>query len=496
MASLTKAHVVKMMRILDRDRRNMLVRLDAYNRGIQDDPWLPDNADNEYRLLAERSKTNIVPFIVSTPAQALYVDQYRRGTEASLSDAAVAPLRAKQPEWDHWEESNLQSRQHAVYRGALTFGHAFTATEFDKNGRLKTRGLSPLRTTALFDDPANDIVPVHAFTVVSWPTGEGDNRVAGKAIAWDETHRYPFTFKALSDDKGIVFDDPVPHKATENPVTRFTAFVDLEGRTSGVVEPMIDLQNRLNQTIFDMLVVQSYAAFKVRTVTGMAPPVVMEPIYEDGELTGWQPKVDEQGRMIPDQQNINARRWMWAEDKEVKFDTLDETPLDGFIAAIDLAFRHIAALGQIPPHHLLGQIANLSADALTAAETALERKVQEFKSSFGESWERVFRLAMEMLGEDTAADDFTGEILWRDMEQRSLSQAGDALGKMREQLGIPAKGLWSRVPGATAAEIRYWEKLADEDEPTARLANALGAADTTSATTQFREPANPEGEPA
>lgn len=495
MASLTKAHVSRMMRILKHDRDTMLLRLDAYNRGIQDDPWLPDNSDVEYRLLAERSKTNIVPFIISTPAQALYVDQFRRGRKHA-EEGVTADLSAVQPEWDHWERSNLGSRQHAVYRGALNFGHAFTVTEFEKRGKkeLKTRGLSPLRTTGLFHDPANDIVPVHSFTVTKWPSSNAKGEpVPGEATAWDEDAEYAVTFKELGDDNGLTVKTVGPHRADENPVTRFAAFIDLEGRTTGVVEPLLDLQNRLNQTVFDMLVVQSYAAFKVRTVTGMAPPVKMTAIYEDGEIVGFEPEVDENGKMIPDQQNISARRWMWAEDENVKFGTLDETPLDGFIAAIELAFQHIAAISQTPPHHLLGKIANLSADALTAAETALQRKVEEFKSSFGESWERVFRLAMQML-ELEGSDDFNGEVIWRDMEQRSMSQAGDALGKLREQLGIPARGLWSRVPGATASEIRMWEQMADEQEPSLVLARSLQNANVGS--TQFREPVDSEGVPA
>lgn len=465
-----------MMRILKHDRDQILLRLDCYNRGIQDDPWMPDNADSEYRLLAERSKTNIIPFIISTPAQALYVDQFRRGFEHDES-ADPSDLIAVQPEWDHWEKSNLGSRQHAIYRGALNFGHAFTVTEFDAKKNLKTRGLSALRTSALFADPANDLVPEQAFHVSKWPK-EG---AVGVATAWDDRFSYPITFQTLGDPEGLVIGKPIAHGAgDECPVTRFTCFIDLEGRTTGVVEPLLDLQNRLNQTVFDMLVVQSYAAFKVRTVTGMAPPVVMDPVYEDGEIVGWEPRVDETtGKMVPDVQNINARRWMWAEDENVKFGTLDETPLDGFIKAIELAFQHIAALSQTPPHHLLGKIANLSADALTAAETALQRKVEEFKSSFGESWERVFRLAMKMLNED-GADDFNSEVIWRDMEQRSLSQAGDALGKLRQELGIPARGLWPRVPGATAAELRTWEKLAEEDDPTAMLAKSLQSANTNS----------------
>jgi len=490
-ASLTKAHVVKMMSILDGDRRGMLLRLDAYNRGIHDDPWMPDNADREYQMLAERSKTNIIPFLINTPAQALYVDQFRRGSSGT-SEATTSDVSAVQPEWEHWEQSNLGSRQHAVYRGALGFGHSFTVTAFDAQKRLKTRGLSPLRTTALFADPANDIVPVHSLTITKWPSGEGDKITPGTAIAWDEDTEYAVTFKGLGVSEGLTVKKAGKHGANENPVTRFVAFVDLEGRTTGVVEPMLDLQNRLNQTVFDLLVVQSYASFKVRTVTGMAPPVKMVPVYEGGDIVGWEPQIDENtGKMIPDQVNINARRWMWAEDENVKFGTLDETPLDGFISAIDLAFRHIAALGQVPPHHLLGQIANLSAEALVAAETALERKVQEFKSSFGESWERVFRLAMAMLGEQ-GADDFTAEVIWRDMEQRSLAQAGDALGKLRESLGIPARGLWARVPGATATELRRWEELADEEEPSTVLARSLQNASTDNAVTSIRD----EGEAA
>jgi hypothetical protein len=101
---------------------------------------------------------------------------------------------------------------------------------------------------------------------------------------------------------------------------------------------------------------------------------------------------------------------------------------------------------------------------------------------------------MKMLGED-GADDFNAEVIWRDMEQRSLSAAGDALGKMREQLGIPARGLWARVPGATASELRQWEQLADEEEPSTVLARTLQSA-TQNGTPEFREPANPEGEPA
>jgi hypothetical protein len=486
-----------------KDRDERLNRIDEYARGIQDDPYMPDNADAEYRLLAERSITNVMDFIIGTPAQAMYVDQFRRGhTNTKKGDT-----KAVQPEWDHWQNSRLDARQGPLYRGALKFGHSFTVTEVEK-GKVKTKTLSALKTVALFEDPANDDEPYVALTVTRWPQTEGEvkDHAPGKARMWDAKNEYAVTFKSTNDfNKGVTVTVKKRHGADECPVTRFAAAVDLEGRTWGVVEPMIPLQNRLNQTVFDLLVVQSYASFKVRTISGMAPPIKMKPINEEGEevlnptedderVVDWVPRLNRDGKPIPDEVNLNARRVFWAEDEDTKFGTLDETPLDGFIEAIKMGFQHISALSQTPPHHLLGTIANLSADALIAAETALARKVEEFKHSFGESWERVFRLAAQ-IGDYEGADDFSGEVLWRDMENRSMSQVGDALGKLSSELGVPRRGLWARVPGVTANELEHWEELYEEESVDLAVASATRRASSPTRP-EFRRPTRtPREEP-
>ncbi|MCZ4085452.1 phage portal protein [Streptomyces antarcticus] len=449
------ALAVQLLAILSRDK-DRLTRIDDYLHGRHDDPYMPAMADDEYRLLAKRAVSNWTPLLVNTPAQALYVDGYRAGDDEG--QGAATDLAS--PQWRHWQRSRLDARQSAVYKGALTYGHAFTLTERVK-GLVLTKGLSALRTAALYEDPANDDTPHSAVTVTAWPSGDKP----GRARMWDSHFEYGVTFKALDDEDGVRVGNGKRHGASECPVTRFAASVDLEGRTVGVVEPMIPLQNRINQTVFDLLVAQTYASVKVRTATGMAPPVQRDP--ETGEIV-----YDAQGNAIPLPINHNAKRFLFAEDPDVRFGSLDETPLSGFIESIDMSIRHLSACAQVPPHHLLGQIANLSAEALQAAETALSRKIQEFRTLFGEAWERVFRLAAE-LEELPAADDFTGEVLWRDMEQRSLAQAADALGKLREQLGIPAKGLWKRVPQVTQTELDEWDELAEEEDSVGQLASAL-----------------------
>ncbi|MFE7480012.1 phage portal protein [Streptomyces sp. NPDC057552] len=447
----------QLLGILHRDG-DRLRHIDDYLHGRHADPYMPPQADDEYRLLARRAVSNWTPLLVGTPAQALYVDGHRQGGGSGEPDGPDTAT----PEWEHWQASRLDARQAAIYRGALAYGHSFTVTERNQAGEIVTRGLSALKTAALFEDAANDDIPAAALTVTVWPQDEQP----GQARLWDARREYTVTFMALSDERSVRVQARRPHGAGECPVTRFSAYVDLEGRTLGVIEPMIALQDRINQTVFDLLLAQSYGSTKVRTVTGMAPPVQRNP--ETGE-----PILDADGNPIPLRINHNSRRFLFAEDPDVRFGSLDETPLQGFIDSIDMSIRHLSALAQVPPHHLLGQIANLSAEALQAAEVALSRKIAEFRTSFGESWERVFRLAAELSGNASAAEDYKGEVVWRDMESRSLGQAADALGKLRTQLGIPERGLWRRVPGVTQTELEDWEQMREDDDSVAQLAGAL-----------------------
>jgi hypothetical protein len=491
MADTSPASLAKeLLAILDRDGAR-IQRIDDYMHGEHDDPYMPPQADDEYRLLAKRAVSNWMPLLIGTPAQALYVDGYRPGTKASGLPSASSSTSGQ---WSHWQRSRMDARQAAVYRGALGYGHSFVLTEKTKKG-VMSKGLSAKRTAALFEDPANDETPYAAITVVSKPRGE----TPGKARLFDGKREYAVSFKSYTDADSIRVGGGKLHGATECPVTRFAASVDLEGRTIGVVEPMIPLQNRINQTIFDLLVAQTYTSHEVRYVTGMAPPLQMEMLDENGMVTtdptlavDSRPKLDPAGNPIPAAINHNARRFLFAEDPDVKFGSLPAGPIGSLIDSVDMSIRHLAAVSQTPPHHLLGQIANLSAEALLAAETALSRKITEFQSIFGEAWERVFRLAAELEGNTAEQEDFSGEVQWRDMESRSLAQAADALGKLADQLGIPKRGLWKRVPGITQTEYEDWEQMAEEDDSVGQLASALTRA--TPDTASGSVPASPDSE--
>ncbi|WP_431781712.1 phage portal protein [Streptomyces chumphonensis] len=424
-----------------------LDKIDRNVRGQQAGPYMPRSATREYRLLAERSVSNLLPMVVAAPSQALAVEGYHRA--GSSVDA---------PEWKAaWQANGLDARQGAVHRAAITYGHAFTVTLRDPAdlSRPVVRGVSPRRMWAAFEDPAADEWPLYALELKS---------ASGKGSGWfyDGTHVYDVRV----DDEEVVFGAGRPHGLPVCPVRRFAAQVDLEGRTTGVVEPLIPLQDRINQTVFDLLIAQTYGSFKVRTVSGMAPPLKRDP--ETGE-----PVLDGDGNPIPKPVQMDASRLVMAPDPDTKFNTLDETPLGGFIESIGMSVRHLAVVSQVPPHYLLGDMVNLSAEALAAAETTLMRMVDDFKRNFGESWESDLRLAAYIAGDTAGWEDTASQVQWRDTESRSFSQTVDALGKARTMLGVPAQALWARVPGFTDTDRSNWAELAAQEDRSARLGESL-----------------------
>src|SRR5262245_25589287 len=107
-ASTALANAKQLLGILHKDRPR-LERIDAYVQGEHDDPYMPVNSDDEYKLLARRAVSNWLPLLLSTPAQAMYVDSVRR---ASVQLAVGEVL----PEWKHWQRSRLDARQLAIHR--------------------------------------------------------------------------------------------------------------------------------------------------------------------------------------------------------------------------------------------------------------------------------------------------------------------------------------------------------------------------------------------
>ncbi|WP_190173060.1 phage portal protein [Streptomyces mirabilis] len=414
-----------------------LKRIADYMCGQHASVYVPRGARAEYRWLIDRAKVKILPLVVTVVSQNMYVDGYR----PKGSDDNAAP-------WAVWQANRLDARQHGVHRAALTYGASYVVVMPGKPVPVITP-FSPRRLTALYADPVNDEWPIFAIEDRLENTVKGQRRVVR---VYDDQARYTLTGKPDGTELRLDGDNAVmQHNLGVCPVVRFVNTDDLDGDgVLGEVEPLIDAQDQLNMTTFNLLMAQQYAAFRQRWVTGMAPPV------------------DDAGNPIePFRSRVDGL--FVAEDADTRFGEFGQTDLKGYLDSREATIRHISTLSQVPPYHLLGQMVNLSAEALAAARDGLDRKIDERESLFGEGWEQALRLAGLAAGDKRAWEDTAAQVVWRDTSARSLAQTVDALGKLVTMLGVPPQELWERVPGVTQTDVGRWKKAAEQGDAMGRL---------------------------
>ncbi|MFJ9574337.1 phage portal protein [Streptomyces bacillaris] len=429
-----------------------LIRVDQYYRGIQDRPYIPKRAEAEFGGMVTKSLENWLPLIVSTVAQNLRVEGYRRSDKPEDLEP-----------WGYWADNLMDSRQAQVHRAALTFGKAYVSvmpgtSPITGQPAPVIRPMSPLSVTGFSEDPDADWLDL----VV---------RSLGKVVQGEDT----FLRWEVWDDEAVSevwqpegTDDPAEwrvvaseaHGMDRCPVVVFrNRWADSPTTMThelGEVSPLMPIQDRINSTTFDMLVAQSYSAFRQRWATGIQIP-----------------KDPKTGRPVETFQAAVDRVWATPGDK-VRFGEFEQTDLSGYLSSREAAIKAMAAIAQVPPHSFASGVANISADALTALETGLSRKVHERQTIFGEAWGQVFRLAAYAVGDASNAQDTEARVIWHDAEARSLSQTVDALGKAHQMLGVPQQALWERIPGVTTFDVEAWRALkVQEDEAAERRGLSL-----------------------
>ena len=433
--TLSPSQAVDTARMLDEQHEDDETRLRliaSYLRGVQSSVYVPRSARHEYRWLVERARVNVLPLVVDTLAQNLYVEGYRPARE---SENVAVP-------WSAWQANRMDARQTGIHRAALAYGIAYcVGLPGDPAPLLLPR--SPRRLTVVYGDPVDDEWPAFALEKVSDGSPEAYRLYEGGVF-----------HDLVEDDAGWSWVSTSEHGFAYCPVVAYRNRYDLDGRVVGEVEPLIPLQDQINQTTFGLLMAQTFAAFRQRWVTGLAIP-------EDATGNPVEPF------------NVAVNRLLMAEDPDTRFGEFGQTDLGGYIDSRESTLRHLATVSQVPPHALLGQMANLSAEALVAANQQQDMKVAERKQLFGESHEQLLRLAAALAGDAAAAADTSAQVVWRDTAARSMAATVDGLGKLVQMLGVPAQELWDRVPGVTMQDVERWKATAEQGDSLGAFAAML-----------------------
>lgn len=388
---------------------------------------------NAYRSLMALSGSNWPGLIVDAVAERLEVRGVRFGDKAADDEV-----------WELWQRNGLDAQSSMFHDSVLTTGRGYAIVWGDGSS-----------------DPQPVVTLEHAsMCVVEYEPGSRRRR--GALRRWKDGKKWfanlyrpdgIYKFSAASDDvpdraeqwgkREVTGEDwPLANPLEEVPVVEFAVNRSLMpaafGTGRGEFADNLRHIDRINYKVFSGLVALTWSGFPLRYMIG--DPIVYEK-DDDGndDITKPVPPIKALASSIVQLENPNA-----------KVGQLPEADVTNYSPEMDI--QHLAALTKTPPYYLLGEMVNISADTIRAADAGLISKARRHHRDLGESWEDVDRLMLKVKNpQDPRANDHSAETIWKDPEFRSLAERADAAVKLKDTLA--PKVIMQYVLGMTPQEI-------------------------------------------
>ncbi|MEU6944285.1 phage portal protein [Streptomyces sp. NPDC046316] len=367
---------------------------------------------------------------------------------------ASGQMSADKDIWEVWQVNGLDADSQLGFLGAVTGSRCFVLVWGDPD--------DPDMPVVTFEDASQSIVAYEPGSrtrrraaLKRWQDGNQDYATLYlKDEVWKfcrPLQQQSKTPQMADVDEALKQWTPREIAGEPNPQPNpmgVVPMVELPNKPMLVDEPISDvhgviaMQDAINLLWAQLFTASDYASFPQRVVLGAERPMIPK-LNSAGEIVGKEPV---------DLSKFAIDRVAWITGKDAKIAEWQAANLAAYTGIIEVAVGHLAAQTRTPQHYLIGKMANLSADALLAAETGLVQRVDEKKLWFGQGLREVARLIALAKGEDAKAKALrSGRVLWADSESRSHAQMADALLKLK-QLGFPFEWLALRY-GLTPTEV-------------------------------------------
>jgi Phage portal protein, SPP1 Gp6-like len=406
-------------------QNSIVTENEMWYTGRQPLPAASTSNSDLYRRFQNMSQTNLVAKVVDVASSRLAITGVRSGEQETDEHL-----------WDLWQRSEMDSEQETLFSTALALGVSYISVWPD-------------------DEGIPTFYPEHPAQVVHVPVpGRPREVAAALKIFYDEltmfwtavmyTPEYIYKWYSLSafDAVGSYSADDVeiiPNPYGMIPIIPLRNRPTLTGWYYSEMRDAIPIQERINQTTLNMLVAQEAVAFPQRWATGL-------------ELDK-----DENGQAARPFKSSPDALWV-AEDPEVKFGEFAESSFTAYLDSLRQDTEAIASVTNTPAFNLGSHLrVPPSAEALSAMESGLVKKIRQKQLQFGEAIEKAMRVAMVMEGKNPT-DYESLEVIWSDPRVRSDAQVGDFAVKM-QAVGVPREAIWAEL-GATPQMIARWNELA------------------------------------
>lgn len=384
---------------------------------------MPATGDSRYVKslweMQERAKTNYVSLVTNAPTERMEVLGFKFGSNPD--DEADSDAN------DMWQANNMDLYSQQAHVTAATMSRAYilvSPVQEDTGQPLFT--VEDPRCAIIERDPSRperiraglrmwiDDLLGRAIAVLYMPDTiyyfVGNMQSAFKNV--DQTTLQRLVSSAGSWELVGTEANPIG----EVPLVELNWRPVIGGDSFAEAEEGFPIQDRINQTILDRMIITKSQAYKQRWAKGIKIPK------------------DDSGRIKPPFDPGSDILWA-VESPDAAFGEFREADIRQILEAVRDDVGDLAAITKTPPHYLLGQIVNASGDALKAAETGLVAKTKQRMKTAGWAWEKVVKLGFAYKG-DARAKDITAETLWADPESRSRAELADAILK-ETQIGLP-----------------------------------------------------------
>lgn len=429
-------------------RQPRLTRLQAYADGEHDEPAVADRASAAFRRILGLSPTNLCGLVVEATAERMEVQGFRFGDDPAADEDA----------WRIWQSSDMDAASELAMGTALRCGRSFVLVE-PPQGAGRPAGL-------FVEDPRQ--------VIVAYAPGSRTERLAALKVWHDEwtgelqaTLYLPGSIHRFSSMRGSQVGGGTPwaprsaDAVVANPLGVVPVFElrnrpGLDGSVMAEHADVIAAQDRANHIALNTLIALEFGAFRQKWVSGIEIP---------RDPTTGQPI---------EPFDVAVNRILVASDPDTKFGDFNPTDVRPYIDLYESTVKYMAAVTRTPPQFLLGAMANLSAEALAAAEAGLVRKVQRRQRHYEQAFESAMRLAFAAAG-DPRADATNAETVWASAEIKSDAQVADAAVKLVQASVVTPQTAQEKYLGMSETERARDAAYRDDNDSLGALTSLLDA---------------------
>jgi hypothetical protein len=366
---------------------------------------------------------NFMPLVVDAAVERLRVLGFRWGKATGADDATN----------EIWQANDMDLGSDQLHREAGKLGFAYWMVD-----RPPARGDAPLITpeqpnqVIVQCSAANPRVREAAFKMWAEPDGfvHCNLYTRDKVFKWRRpaagSVELPYGVKA--DTWVLDAGDSGAH-ATPGyvPVVPVPNTPRLGGQGISDLKDVAGDQTNINKLLADMLLTSEYMAFPQRVLLG-----IEEMVGPDGKT----PLTAAEAQLAVSRSRL-LRLPAGEQGAEPKIDQWDAVDLENYVKARNHLLDGMFSKGRLPiNYNARGQLANISADALRAAEKNLYSRCEMKLPGFDTGHEDTMRLAHRAMGNREQATAVTAEVLWRPLEARTEAELVDAATK-KQAMGIP-----------------------------------------------------------